>query len=900
MIENNIPGPIIPFHDNRIASGSPSDGDILVFDGETGKYVNKIPPVEGKNIEIKKLVPSEYTVLGYVSNASSTYINTLFVPDVDDIELEITVIPSSGSWYIFQSRTSSVLNGVTGASSGNKISFAFGGTTITSSISRSTTSAFTVRAKAKNGNMSLYVKKHSDGTEDTKTGTYTYTQQTLPFWMFGNQNSNYVNQNNRISRLRAWKEGIPYLDYIPVKRNSDNAVGFYDRVTKTFVTATSGSLNGGSEIETPYAVDFSLDFAKVAATGNYNDLSNKPTIPENQILHCTCILNGSHVSVYDPSLTNPISADDIYDAHTDGKVVVCRVIVDANPTYDVLTILSCAGLSYQFKGISDVNGQKTLHSLTYDTVEENWSYSTMSITQSSVPSFGSPGYVLAVNANGDGMEWVPPSGGGTSSVTSVIPSGNVSSNSTATAKSVTISGIAALENGLIIQVKNNSVRSASGVQLNLNNLGATRIYCNYNGTAKQVTNEWRENGVFLLVYNTRTDSANPRWDIIGYVPKNIEQGFGILTCNTAAGTAAKTASTNDVVNYSPVKNSYVSVKFTHAVSANATLNIDSTGDVPLYYRGSAIINNIIKANDIATFVYNGTNYNLVSVDRWGDDIGNLSAVAISGDYRDLENTPQNLSDFNNDTGFVPYGNVPNYVGRFVRVCTMQSNGVIAESNICPRRNDGDIYIITFGSTIPQAQNWRVCNPDSFPTIIASDYCSPNVTVDNFSPGDTCVFLSEYVTATNSFGITSSEWRLNLIYNSRWGNLKTVNGISLLGTGDIPIVGWIFATYNDDNNHSLYVADTVHNIANRAYRELVIINLNYSQNAAMWVNLFVDRAESNHVTAYGRKVADGYIYEFYLEGRANASTHADVWWKLYVKTTSVSDAGFALVWQTPTM
>ena len=59
----------------------------------------------------------------------------------------------------------------------------------------------------------------------------------------------------------------------------------------------------------------------------------------------------------------------------------------------------------------------------------------------------------------------------------------------------------------------------------------------------------------------------------------------------------------------------VAIKFTNAVPANATLNINSKGAKAIYYRGRAITANIIQAGDIALFVYNGSQYHLITIDR---------------------------------------------------------------------------------------------------------------------------------------------------------------------------------------------------------------------------------------------------------------------------------------------
>ena len=95
-----------------------------------------------------------------------------------------------------------------------------------------------------------------------------------------------------------------------------------------------------------------------------------------------------------------------------------------------------------------------------------------------------------------------------------------------------------------------------------------------------------------------------------YTPQALGSGYG--TCSTAASTTAKTVTLS---NYNLVTNGIVAVKFTNAVPASATMNINSKGAKSIYYKGSAITAGVINAGDVATFIYNGSQYHLIAVDR---------------------------------------------------------------------------------------------------------------------------------------------------------------------------------------------------------------------------------------------------------------------------------------------
>lgn len=83
----------------------------------------------------------------------------------------------------------------------------------------------------------------------------------------------------------------------------------------------------------------------------------------------------------------------------------------------------------------------------------------------------------------------------------------------------------------------------------------------------------------------------------------------VLSCTTSGATKTVTAS-----GFTLNTGAIISVRFTQNVPANSTLNINSTGAKSIYYNNAAITANIIFANDTATFVYNGTNYVLISID----------------------------------------------------------------------------------------------------------------------------------------------------------------------------------------------------------------------------------------------------------------------------------------------
>lgn len=88
-------------------------------------------------------------------------------------------------------------------------------------------------------------------------------------------------------------------------------------------------------------------------------------------------------------------------------------------------------------------------------------------------------------------------------------------------------------------------------------------------------------------------------------------------CTTTGTSATKTVTLAD---YVLVNGNLVQIRFNNSVPASSTLNINSTGAKPIYYKGSAIAADVISSGDVALLTYNsslGNNgaYNLITTNR---------------------------------------------------------------------------------------------------------------------------------------------------------------------------------------------------------------------------------------------------------------------------------------------
>jgi hypothetical protein len=170
-----------------------------------------------------------------------------------------------------------------------------------------------------------------------------------------------------------------------------------------------------------------------------------------------------------------------------------------------------------------------------------------------------------------------------------------------------------LKTSSIIVVNSTNTNTAQNPTLNVNGTGAKPIW--YNGAAVSTSNlnTASRAGVPILYMYSGDYYIFLGWAVdTNSTYSNSGLGNGYATCSTAAATVAKTATLSG---YTLTTNGTVAVKFTNAVPASATLNINSKGAKAIYYRGAAITAGIINAGDIGYFIYNGSQYHLITTDR---------------------------------------------------------------------------------------------------------------------------------------------------------------------------------------------------------------------------------------------------------------------------------------------
>jgi hypothetical protein len=154
-------------------------------------------------------------------------------------------------------------------------------------------------------------------------------------------------------------------------------------------------------------------------------------------------------------------------------------------------------------------------------------------------------------------------------------------------------------------------------------------------------------------------------------------------CSTAGGTAAKTATIctdDDTTNtaFTLIKGVSVQVKFkANNTAANPTLNINSTGAKAIYYKGVAVTASYLKANYVYTFVYNGTQWDLVGNVENTDAYVSQQNDTSSSDLRVILSKSANNTT---ETGVVR---------KSANFTFSPSNGTVQIGEATPTENDGE-------------------------------------------------------------------------------------------------------------------------------------------------------------------------------------------------------------------
>lgn len=173
-----------------------------------------------------------------------------------------------------------------------------------------------------------------------------------------------------------------------------------------------------------------------------------------------------------------------------------------------------------------------------------------------------------------------------------------------------------LDEGCVIFVHFTTTNTAAVANLKLKVGNSDAYPIHYRGGNLPSVGSLAANRTYAFIF----DGAD-YWHLVGdldtnttYSQASLGQGYG--TCSTGEATAAKVVTLSS---YVLAVGGIVAVRFSSAVGADATLNINGKGAKPIKMLKGGTYGNIsagvIDADNIATFIYDGTNYNLIAVSK---------------------------------------------------------------------------------------------------------------------------------------------------------------------------------------------------------------------------------------------------------------------------------------------
>lgn len=221
------------------------------------------------------VLPYGYTQLECTKNTDDVFIDTGILPtDNTILKVRYRQTTKLGSNYLLGSRvgSSGSIYGIGGASSGAKINSTYCGTSIVSDIIRELRVIYDVEASFINGVNTLTVIDETNNVTDTKSTTYTWSEQNTTFKFYGFNSLNCISTGTEVFEVEIIQDGVSVYHAYPCKQGE--TVGFYDIVGNTFTSNVN--LSAGDISPTPTAP---LEIESVGdKSKNLFDRNNSPLL----------------------------------------------------------------------------------------------------------------------------------------------------------------------------------------------------------------------------------------------------------------------------------------------------------------------------------------------------------------------------------------------------------------------------------------------------------------------------------------------------------------------------------------------------------------------------------------------------------------------------------------------
>lgn len=275
--------------------------DTRYVDKTNNQTINGIKTFTSRpELSVTTRLPNTYQEVKYIGATGSQYIDTGFKTTSEKLKVEFGCSFPNGFAGMSLMGSNSPYSLVPYGTGGNIISHWVGNSGSILSVTYSN-GYNDVVYELNNGAISCTI--NGDTTSATYSGSI---QNSYNFYIFGkNGGGNSAERGNgyNLYYMKIYNNDVLVRNLVPCYRISDNAIGLYDLVNNNFYTnAGSGTFNKGAEIRnSEFLVE--SDLSTVAVSGNYNDLTNKPSIPTktSDLTNDSGFITNSALSNYVPT-----------------------------------------------------------------------------------------------------------------------------------------------------------------------------------------------------------------------------------------------------------------------------------------------------------------------------------------------------------------------------------------------------------------------------------------------------------------------------------------------------------------------------------------------------------------------------------------------------------------------
>lgn len=231
------------------------------------------------------LLPIEYQQVEYIESSGTQYINTNYIPKVNNVNLELDMAWAGNTLGAFETfmgfmKSTTENNPRIGLHKySSRLMFGANATT-TSEIAPVKNERFIYRGDFTSGSQKLYKNGAQIASNST---TYNFSTNICPVYIFARYCPNSMNYSTiRVYRAKIYEGTTLKMDFIPCYRKSDNIIGLYDLANGTFYTnAGSGTFIKGKDTKDSFKVSTAIaeGTTNLGETSmNYSNHANGSTV----------------------------------------------------------------------------------------------------------------------------------------------------------------------------------------------------------------------------------------------------------------------------------------------------------------------------------------------------------------------------------------------------------------------------------------------------------------------------------------------------------------------------------------------------------------------------------------------------------------------------------------------